>query len=410
MPQTRADISRQRMQKKLADKKLADEKLAAATVQAAPVQAAPVQAVQPASVQPDSADSAKPDSAEAAASSNSAAADSNSANREYVDQLRIIAAKNPDTACSKALTLVADAATRYADLLEAKAAPPEIQRALDQLKHGRGKAAAVALWVFCTAMRLHEQVTLKPPAAFLLQQALQVTSKKLNTMRRTMSGAMGAPPPDEGITVPQGFTFIGKVPSSKPGDQAARLAGADGFTGVYASPTQVWCAGRFYGPARASATTSSNGFNLPALIERGGSCVPFMHCTKTCICTPAGHPCQTNLACTKRLVRNHGELIVFVYDPRWPAQDHGLHMQRAFVLQRIRSTHHESTQKSCAGCGRVQDLAQYKGCAGCTKVLNAPAVVYCSRECQKGHWQIHKPFCCKGLRKIRTRASDSAAI
>lgn len=54
----------------------------------------------------------------------------------------------------------------------------------------------------------------------------------------------------------------------------------------------------------------------------------------------------------------------------------------------------------CAGCGAHQSPPkQFKLCGRCHSVL------YCTRECQAGHWQQHRPACSKRLREAQAPAS-----
>ncbi|KAI0643285.1 hypothetical protein C8Q79DRAFT_915383 [Trametes meyenii] len=50
--------------------------------------------------------------------------------------------------------------------------------------------------------------------------------------------------------------------------------------------------------------------------------------------------------------------------------------------------------RRCHHCGRPQDEGvELKKCAGCA------SVVYCSKECQKAAWKIHKPACPSGAQE-----------
>jgi hypothetical protein len=72
----------------------------------------------------------------------------------------------------------------------------------------------------------------------------------------------------------------------------------------------------------------------------------------------------------------------------------------------------------CARCGITQSAAKARagggslaGCSGCTEhsadSLQASPVAYCSKECQKAHWKVHKPVCGK-TRAALLRYSDGS--
>ena len=357
-------------------------------------------------------------------------------NYKYVKRAEEVAAESPDTPCAKALELVvrtlldhlktddALAAARRGSP-EAAAVTHEANKAHEaKLNFKKADLAAklLAARVFHLAIRDGKPMDLA--ARFLLGQITLVTDDKIHQVHNTNN------PPAETQTVPDGFSYIGRVPFCSPGLDAALLGDRCFMAGVYATTHHaglLWCRGYLY--------SLPDALDVFALRARGGYCRPVLLCQNICACDqpvgkPPGQNCNINLACTQDHIRKSDELALFVHDPLWPTTSPSSRIEKPFILDRLRSgdARRANTIKSCAGCGNIRakigggtpqqpvqqpddqpddqpdSIPAFKVCAGCTRVINAPPVVYCGQACQRKHWSKHKHFCCKNI------ASKHAAI
>mmetsp|Transcript_65938 Transcript_65938/g.182255 ORF Transcript_65938/g.182255 Transcript_65938/m.182255 type:complete len:315 (-) Transcript_65938:59-1003(-) len=58
--------------------------------------------------------------------------------------------------------------------------------------------------------------------------------------------------------------------------------------------------------------------------------------------------------------------------------------------------------RQCASCGST-DYAALKKCSACGEVM------YCSKECQKQHWKVHKPSCKKSAKSKDSKSKNAGS-
>jgi hypothetical protein len=312
----------------------------------------------------------------------------------YVEADQVLARATPGSSkAAKALALKNDFADKY-------------RRAT---RTGHQLAKRILIRVILT----DGDLKMGPAATALLNSTMVVTDCSLQHERAALHAN---PPPQNGLTPPPGFFYIGRVRARAPGPEAATVGCNDFEIPLYACrdhPEIVWCNGIFFRFSPRYATP-----NIAEINDRGGYCTPFLVAQRICLCDqplgkPEGTPCRNNLACSKgNGGRTHGDPVLRIYDPLWPERK-----EQLFFLQRMRSKDGIAI-KSCAGCGMpsrtVGGVRTFKACEGCVQVLNSPAVLYCTPQCQRAHWKKeHKRFCCNGLPKkpsyIATRAIGAMA-
>jgi hypothetical protein len=99
-----------------------------------------------------------------------------------------------------------------------------------------------------------------------------------------------------------------------------------------------------------------------------------------------------------------GHIMIFAYFCPSP----GCIKEKDAWLQALRDSDTSDSLRGCAQCGAMKkkNEGRYPACGRC-RMVN-----YCSKECQRAHWKMHKPFCSQFVRDIpavsETREENAA--